>query len=99
MNSARAADYREVVADAVRVASEGTLDCNESIRRIALCLKTGVQLRAAADFLIDHPDGLVSGSSVTPPGVRALIANLRSAGFLQFTLPRCAKCSNERELR
>lgn len=62
-------------------------------------LKPGKQLNLVASFLEEHPDGLVSGISTAPPGVRPLVRALRSFGLVECNAPRCARCRNERNLR
>lgn len=97
--STRSLNAESFVAQSVVRCLHATVVETAILEIVQSVLRPGKQLNLVASFLEDHPDGLVSGISLAPPGVKPLVEALRSVGFVECQVPRCARCAKERNLR
>ncbi|WP_411098814.1 hypothetical protein [Streptomyces sp. x-45] len=58
----------------------------------------GAARRVVRDHLAQHPDALVSGSSLAPPAVQRLIQTLAEDGIDRVQVPACHRCRRVRPL-
>jgi hypothetical protein len=95
----RTTQSREVIVRAITEVLGNRLGVEDVEAIVNATLRPGKQLNMLADFLEEHHDGLMSGSSSAPPGITTLVEALRFGGFDQFQLPRCASCATTKPLR
>ncbi len=97
--STRSKNAELLVAQSAVRCLHGKVDEAAILEIVQSVLRPGKQLNLVTSYLEEHPDGLVSGSSLAPPGLRPLAEALRLVGFVECQVPRCARCAKERDLR
>lgn len=90
---------RATVISAVVRTGNGAVSRDQATSAVDRALRPGKQLNLVAAYLDETRDGLTSGSSLAPPGVSALVKELRRLGHQRFVEPVCVTCGKVKPLR